>query len=106
MNDNARKVRIGNIFAEAVQKAGLFRKGVTVELAGPNERGGVIHAQVVVTSQDGNFRLLFQVGANDEVTASGPKGPLAGCYLTGESIESAIKDEIQWKLGLRPFNSD
>jgi hypothetical protein len=104
MNDNARKVRIGNIFAEAVQKAGAFRKSVNVQLAGPEKGNGVLHAKVVVSSQDGDFKLLFAIGANDEVLALGPKGPIP-CSLTAESIERAIKDEIQKELGLRPFES-
>jgi hypothetical protein len=104
MNDNARKVRIGNIFAEAVQKAGAFRKGVSVTLAGPEKGDGALHAQVVVSSQDGDFKLLFIIGANDEVTASGPKGSIP-CSLTADSIERAIRDKIQGELGLRPFDS-
>jgi hypothetical protein len=106
MNDNARKVRIGNIFAEAVQKAGAFRKGVNVRLAGPEKGNGVLHANVVVSSQDGDFKLLFAIRANDEVLALGPKGPIPRCSLTAESIEGAIKGEIQRELGASPFNED
>jgi hypothetical protein len=106
--DHARKLRIQDIFDKAVQKAGDFRKGVNVHFVGATEESnGLIRAQVLVLSQDGDLKLLFTIGANDEVTGLGPNGwRIPDCLLTPKSIESAIKDAIQWKIGPSPFNSD
>jgi hypothetical protein len=70
--------------------------------SGVYQIAGVIRAEVIVASGDGEFKLQFLVGANDEIAAWGPKGSMR-CFLTADSIESPIRDEIQRELNLRPF---
>jgi hypothetical protein len=89
--DHTRISGIQDIFVQAVEKAQAVRKGVTVQL---DQIEGVIRAHVMVPSQDGNFKLLFLVGANNEIAAWGPKGSIR-CSLTADSIESSIRDEIE-----------
>jgi hypothetical protein len=96
--DHIRKLRIRNIFGEAVEKAEAFREGVNVRLGGAAEIDGVVRAQVTVVSQNAKFKLRFIIGANDDIAASGPKGAIR-CSLTVDSIEGAIKEEIQRELG-------
>jgi hypothetical protein len=98
------------IFEEAVRKAGEFRRDVKLWGVYTLDKS-VSHAKVTVQSQGGEeFRLDFTVGANDKVTASasGLNGwPIPECTLTSDSIEDAITDAIQWKLGSTGlFNSD
>jgi hypothetical protein len=96
--DHTRKLRIRNIFGEAVEKAQAFREGVYVQLGGTAEIDGIVRAQVTVVSQDGKFKLHFVVGANNDIGAYGPKGPIR-CSLTADSIGSAIREEIERELG-------
>jgi hypothetical protein len=100
---DVRKLRI---FTEGVQKAKAFREDVSV-LGAYAEDKGLFRAKVTVSSSEGNFQLHFTIGADDEVTGLGPNGwRVPDCLLTPKSIESAIKDAIQWKLGPSPFNSE
>ena len=96
--DHTRKLRIRNIFGKAVEEAQAFREGVNVRLAGTAEIDGIVRAQVTDVSQDAKFKLHFIVGANDEIAAAGPKGAIR-CSFTADSIEGAIKEEIQRELG-------
>jgi len=96
--DHTRKLRILNIFVEAVEKARASRKSVDLQLSGTDELVGIIRAQVTFISEDRKFKLQFVVGANSEVAAYGPKGPIRSS-LTADSIASAIKDEIERELG-------
>jgi hypothetical protein len=108
MTDDARLSQARDIFGKAADKAERFRNGVSVDLTGPDERGGIIHAHVVVKSEGKKFQLRFNVGPNDEVETTAldlGEWPVPKCTLTSDSIESAIKDAIQWKFGLRPFDS-
>jgi hypothetical protein len=92
--DHTRKLRILNIFLEAVEKARASRKGADVLLDDADELVGIVRAKVTVSNRDGEFKLHFIVGANNEIAAYGPKGPIR-CSLTTVSIATAIGDEIQ-----------
>jgi hypothetical protein len=96
--DHTRKLRIRNIFGEAVEKAQASREGVNVRLGRTDELVGIVRAQVTVGSADGKFRLHFVVGANNDIAAYGPKGPIR-CSLTVDSIQNAIRDEIEREFG-------
>jgi hypothetical protein len=100
--DHARKLRVLNIFSEAIGKAQPARKGVSARLGDAYQIEGVIRAQVTVASREGEFKLHFLVGANNEIAAWGPKGSIR-CSLTVDSIESAIREEIERELDQTPF---
>jgi hypothetical protein len=100
--NHARNLQILNIFEEAVGKAQARRKGVTVRLSRADALVGLVRAQVTVASTDGgDFKLHFLVGANNEIAAMGPRGSIR-CSLTPDSIEGAMTDEIHRELGLSP----
>jgi hypothetical protein len=96
--DHTRKLRILNIFVEAVEKVRASRKSLDVQLTGTDELVGIVRAQVTLISEDRKFKLHFVVGANNEIAALGPKGPIRSS-LTADSIASAIRDEIERELG-------
>jgi hypothetical protein len=96
--DHTRKLRILNIFVEAVEKARASRKSVDLQLSGTDELVGIVRAQVTFISEDRKFKLHFVVGANNEVAAYGPNGPIRSS-LTADSIAGAIKNEIERELG-------
>jgi hypothetical protein len=100
--EHTRKLRILNIFVEAVEKARASRKGINVELGGADELAGIVRAQVTVVSEEGKFKLHFVVGANNEIAAYGPNGSIR-CSLTADSIGGAVREEIERELGLRPI---
>jgi hypothetical protein len=100
--DHTRKLRILDIFLEAVEKARASRKGIDVLLDDSDELVGIVRAKVTVSSRDGEFNLHFVVGANNEIAAYGPKGPIR-CSLTAASIANALRDKIQRALGLEPL---
>jgi hypothetical protein len=124
MIDDARMLRIRNLFWDAVEKALAGRRDVNVTLTTEGNNGTVFTKVTIVgefqlsfvvaandevvasgPKGDGDFKLLFAIRANDEVLALGPKGPIPRCSLTSESIEGAIKDEIQREIGPTPFES-
>jgi hypothetical protein len=87
-------LRVLDIFGQAVRKAQASGKGVSARLGDAYQIEGVVRFQVTVTSQEGEFKLHFLVGANNEIAAWGPKGSIR-CSLTADSIESAIRNEIE-----------
>jgi hypothetical protein len=95
MSDDARMLRIRNLFWDAVEKALAGRRDVNVTLTTEGKNGTVFTKVTIV----GEFQLSFAVAANDEVVASGPKGPVIGCSLDGDSIANAIRNEILRELG-------
>jgi hypothetical protein len=102
MDDDARKLRIRDTFWEAVANAMAGRKDINVAINTTEERDGALFTKVTILSQDGEFQLIFDVAANDEVTVSGPKGLTMRFSLDVDSIASAVRNEIQRELSPKP----